>query len=455
MLGGQQPWLVRNACLVCYIMAAYYVGARFKGHVGRWVSGAWAVQWALHGGPPQTPSATLKLLPSPPRCLQSLTYRSQCSEFASCYDDLRMPTDRSQGELAVRMIWQPTDGCDGSWEDCDFVLYSRINHLLGQLTAAALMESDQYQPERIKPWFEGMYATYSQYAGSMGQPLIHGAIAYVIGMQANMSYEDVFSHICFSRKTFFGFDMLNECLHGVGFGYLLNAYWDTMDFTGCTELRAEVDTYLYKAIDACDNIGPLNISTHCFFGLYHNWFKFFDYKIHGYNPMWPCDGGQVPQLSMCYFGHFIMARNTNPALTTGNHWHSCLAKPTEDTTLACIQGLQVMNTWDVSRVLDEFSPIPWDVCTPANLTPESLDDVRFDTRLRACYKGALSGYGFWEQIKRLSAYSPSAALNHINRTCTIPRMSYTAIDLSELCIESVSNLFNGASAYRMAVGIQH
>ena len=64
-------------------------------------------------------------------------------------------------------------------------------------------------------------------------------------------------------------------------------------------------------------------------------------------------------------------------------------------------------------------------------------------------------YGFGEQIKRLSAYSPSAALNHINRTCTIPRMSYTAIDLSELCIESVSNLFNGASAYRMAVGIQH
>ena len=97
----------------------------------------------------------------------------------------------------------------------------------------------------------------------------------------------------------------------------------------------------------------------------------------------------------------------------------------------------------------------WDVCTPAKLMPESLDAAVFDIRLRACYKGALSSYGFVEQLKRMSVHSPSAALDHINRTCTIPRMSYTAIDLSELCIESVSNLFNGASAYRMAVGIQH
>ena len=315
-----------------------------------------------------------------------------------------MPTDRSQGELAVRMIWQPTEACGGSWEDCDFAVYSSINHLIGQLTAAALLKSDQYQPERIKPWFEGWYGMYSQYGGRIGQSLIHGAIAYVIGMADNISYNDVFTHICFSRDTFYAFDMLNECLHGVGFGYLLNAYWDSMDYTRCTELRAEVDTYLPKAIDGCKNIGPLNLSTHCFFGLYHNWFKFFDYKIHGYTPMWPCDGGQVPQLwQMCYFSHFLMVKNANPAFFTGNPWLSCLSKPTEDLTSACIAGLAIMYTWDVTRVLDENSWVSHEnICTPANLMPESLDDAIFDIRLRACYKGALSGYGFWEQVKRLS-----------------------------------------------------
>jgi len=436
MLGRQQPLIVRSAYLLCCITATAYVTFGLS-------------------------SETLA-----PSCLR-LTYQSPCSELTTCYDDLRTSTARNQSEI-VRMLWQPTiDTCSyNNFQDCDVQAYSTTNHLIGQLTTAERFKSDQYQPERIKAWLEVIYDVYSRDGGLIGQPLLHGVVAYVIAIY-DMSYEDIFSHICFSHKVsvddYGTIDNFGECLHGVGYGYLLNAYRSTMEYTACDTLRVdsvEVDTYLPKAIDACENIGPLSMSTHCFFGLYHKWFHFFAYEVNGYAPAWPCDGGQVPQLAICYFSHFLMIPTLNPTFMSGNPWLSCLAKPTEDIVLACIAGMATIHNFPPysfrtasKGLLIEVPLRSWDVCTPANLMPDFLDAAVFDIRLRACYKGALSSYGFVEQIKRMSVHSPSAALDHINRTCTIPKMEYTSMDLSQLCIKSVSNLVNGGSAYRLAFGV--